>query len=336
MDLIKIACIMLAIALFIGVLTGDRGETSSIPEEIQNQNIGSDAGGVSGTMQAAEENESEVAASPTPAPDPLILEKGESKMAAERTNIEKKVQATARLIEAQGEELFPSFREKGSAWNMDDFCIFIWTINGTQIVCPSDSSSEGKDMRALMDADGKPIGELFIETALSEKGEGWIEYNWQKSGSTAPSPKCTFVKRASFGGQSYLVGADLYVEKYIACKTLEECEYADKPGNIHIAQLLNPQSMDKSLALNYSISHSIIEPGKSIAPHLMKNPEVDYILEGEGLLYIDGIPVELKKDQVIYIPAGSVQTTYNTGNTILKFLVIDQPALSEENMKLLS
>ena len=90
MDLIKIACIMLAIALFIGVLTGDRDETSSIPEEIQNRNIGSDAGGVSGTMLAAEENESEVAASPTPAPDPLILEKGESKMAAERTEYRKK------------------------------------------------------------------------------------------------------------------------------------------------------------------------------------------------------------------------------------------------------
>jgi len=336
MDLIKIACIMLAIALFIGILTsGDRDETSTVPAELQNQNIGSDVGGTSGTMLAEEENESEVSASQTPAPDPLILEKGESKMAVERKNIEKKVQATARLIEAQGEELFPSFREKGSAWYQDDFCIFIWTINGTQVVCPSDTSIEGKNMRGLLDADGKPIGELFIETALSEKGEGWVEYKWQKVGSSETSRKCTFIKRASFGGQSYIVGADLYADKYIACRNLEDCEYADKPGNIRIAQLLNPGSLDKNLDLNYSVAHSIVEPGESIAPHLMKNPEVHYTLEGEGLLYIDGIPVELSKDQVIYIPAGSVQTTYNTGNTTLKFLAIDQPALSEENMEIL-
>ena len=336
MDLIKIACIMLAIALITGFLTGwDRDETSTVSAELQNRNIGSDVGGVSGTMLATEENESEVSISLKPAPDPIILEKGESSMATERKNIEKKVQSTARLIEAQGEELFPKLREKGSAWNQDGFCVFIWTINGIQKVCPQDKSSEGKDMRGLLDAGGKPIGELFIETAMSEKGEGWVEYKWQKADNSEPSRKCAFLKRASFGEQSYIVGADFDVDKYIACRNLEDCKHTDKPGNIHIAELLNPGSRDKNLDLNYSFIHSIIEPEESIAPHLMKNPEVYYILEGEGVLYIDGIPVELRKDQVIYIPAGSVQTIYNTGNTVLKFLVIDQPAWSEKNMKIL-
>jgi mannose-6-phosphate isomerase-like protein (cupin superfamily) len=327
---------MLAIALLTGLLTGwDKDETSDVSAELQNRNIGSNFGGLSGTTLAEEENKSALSPSLRPAPDPIILEKGNSSLAIERKNVEKKVQATARLIETQGEELFPKFREKGSAWYQDDFCIFIWTIDGTQIVCPSDTSNEGKDMKGLVAADENPIGEIFIETALSEKGEGWIEYKLQKSGSSELSTKCTFVKRASFGEQSYIVGVDLDLDKYITCRNLEDCKSTEKPGNIHISELLNPESRDKNLNMNCSIAHSILEPGGSIAPHLMKNPEVYYILEGEGLLYIDGLPVELKKDQIVSIPANSIQTTYNTGNTALEFLVIDEPAWAEKNMQIL-
>ncbi len=336
MDLIKIAGIMLAIALLTGLFTGwDKDETSNVSAELQNRNIGSNFGGVSGNTHAEEENKSALYPSLRPAPDPLILEKGNSSLATERKNVEKKVQATARLIETQGENLFPTFREKGSAWNRDDFCIFIWTIDGTQIVCPRDTGSEGKDMKGLLDSDENPIGEIFIETALSEKGEGWVEYKLQKKGSSELSTKCTFVKRASFGEQAYIIGADLDLNKYITCRNLEDCKSTEKPGNMHVSELFNPESQDKNLNMNCSITLSILELGESIAPHLMKNPEVHYILEGEGLLYIDGLPVELKKDQVVSIPANSIQTTYNTGETALKFLVIDQPAWAEKNMQLL-
>ena len=102
-------------------------------------------------------------------PDSLILAQGESKMATERRDIENKVRATVRLLDARGEELFASFREEESPWNNDDFCVFVWTINGTQLVCPQDKDSEGKDMKGLLDADGKPIGELFIKAAKSER-----------------------------------------------------------------------------------------------------------------------------------------------------------------------
>lgn len=326
MDIIKAACVMLAIAFLTGLLTsvGDRDEVSTLPAELENQNISSDDVGVSGTMLAEEKNESELSASSTSAPDPFILEKGRSKMAIERQKIEKKVQDAAKIIEAQGEELFPEFR---------NFSIFIWTIDGTQIVSPGDINGEGKNMRGLKDADGKPIGELFIKTALSEKGEGWIEYNWQKNGSSTPSRKYTFIKNASIGEQSYIIGSDFDVDRYITCRNLENCEYTDRPGNIRIAQLLNPESQDRNLDLNYSVSHSKIEPGEGIESHSMKNPEVYYILEGEGLLYIDGIPVELSKDQIIYVPADSIQAIYNKGNTTLKLLIIDQPGWSEENLE---
>ena len=337
MDLIKIACIMLAVAFFLGILTsGGKDEMPSVSTRLESENVSSDISGVAGTMEAEEKSEmSELAAVSRPAPDPLIFEKGESKLAGERKNIEKKVRATTRLIEAQGEELFPSLREKGSPWFQEDFCIFVLTGDGTRIVYPSDRSLEGTDIKGLVDADGKPIGELFIETALSEKGEGWIEYRWQERNNSETYSKCTFVKKASSGGKTYIVGADLYLENYIVCRNLEACKYTEEPGNIQIAELLNPVSLDRNLELNCSIAHSIVEPGKNAAPHMVKNPEIYYILEGQGLLYIDGIPFEIRPDQLIYIPTDSIQATYNTGDTALKFLIINQPARSEQSIEVL-
>ncbi len=326
---------MLAVALILGILTcGSHDEPTAVAEELENNTVSDSPSGVTGEAKAAGENITEEQAVMKPAPpDSLTLAKGESEMANERRNIENKVRATVRLLEAQGEKLFPSFREAESPWNDHNFCIFVWTINGTQVVCPQDTGSEGEEMKGLLDADGKPIGELFIETVQSEAGEGWVDYNWKEPGNSEPSRRLTFVKKATFEGRAYIVGSSFYLDDHIICRNLSDCKYLEEPGNIHVAELLNPGNIDKNIDLNYSVAHAVIEPGENNAPHLMRNPEVHYILEGEGILYIDGIPVELHRDQVIYIPAGAVQTTYNTGNITLKFLAINQPGWSEKNTK---
>jgi mannose-6-phosphate isomerase-like protein (cupin superfamily) len=330
MNLMKIACIMLTTALFLGILTsGGENIKSAASKDTGKENIGSDANGRTGTLQS-EEKASKGSDTLKYAPESPILEKGESKMSKERERIENKVNDTVKLIEVQGEGVFPSLKEGESQLSQDGISIFIWTADGTQVVCPSDPKSEGKDMSGLEDADGKLIGKLFIKTAQSEKGEGWIEYRWQEKGSSEPFHKCTFVKKASFGRDSYIVGVDLYLDNYIVCRNLKECKYTGAEGDIQIAELLNSKKLDKKPANNYSISHSVVEPGKNTESHLMKSPEVYYILEGEGWLYIDGIPVELSPDRLIYIPADSIQAIYNTGKTDLKFLIINPSVLSEK------
>lgn len=326
---------MLAVALILGILTcGSHENQAAIAEELENNAVSESASGVTEEALATVENTTAEQAVMKPAPpDSAILAKGESKMATERREIENKVRATVRLLDVQGENLFPSFREAGSPWNDQNFCIFVWTINGTQVVCPQDVGSEGKDMKGLQDADGKPIWELFIKAVQSESGEGWIDYNLKKEGSSETSRMLTFVKKSTYGGQSYIVGSSLHVDEQIICRDLNDCTYLEEPGNIRVVELLNPKNLNQGAGLNYSVAHSIIKPGENIAPHMMKNPEVHYILEGEGVLYIDGIPVELHQDQLIYIPAGAIQTTYNTGNNTLKFLAINQPGWSEENTK---
>jgi mannose-6-phosphate isomerase-like protein (cupin superfamily) len=329
MNLMKIACIMLATALFLGILTsGGENIKSATSKDTGKENIGSDANGRTGTLQS-EEKASKGSDTFKSAPESPILEKGNSKMSKERERIENKVNDTAKLIEVQGDKLFPSFRE-GSQLSQDGIPIFIWTADGTQVVCSSDPNNEGKDMSGLEDADCKPIGKFFVETAEGEKGEGWIEYRRQEKGSSEPFHKCTFVKKASFGRDSYIVGADLYLDNYVVCRNLKECKYADIEGNIQIAELLNSKKLDKKPDHNYSISHSTVKPGENTESHLMTTPEVYYILEGEGFLYIDGVPIELYADKLVYIPADSIQAVYNTGKTDLKFLIINPSVLSEQ------
>jgi hypothetical protein len=54
------------------------------------------------------------------------MEKGGSQLAGERENIESKLKATVRLIEAQEEELFPSMRKEGSPWFLSSLIISVF------------------------------------------------------------------------------------------------------------------------------------------------------------------------------------------------------------------
>ncbi len=123
------------------------------------------------------------------------------------------VNAATNLIAEKGELAFPDLRENNSIWFHNDSYIFVWKTDGIRVVYPPDISGEGQNMINLEDFNGKPIGKLFIETALSEEGEGWVDYYWPKPGETEPSLKNTFIKRASIGNETYLVGSGFYVEE---------------------------------------------------------------------------------------------------------------------------
>lgn len=123
------------------------------------------------------------------------------------------VNAAINLINEKGELAFPEFREHNSDWFHNDSYIFVWKTNGIRIVYPPDVSGEGQNMTELEDFNGKPIGSIFIETALSEEGEGWVDYYWPKPGETEPSLKNTFIKKADIGNVTYLVGSGFYVDE---------------------------------------------------------------------------------------------------------------------------
>jgi signal transduction histidine kinase len=116
------------------------------------------------------------------------------------------------LIEDKGEDAFSEFRQEGTKWFHDDTYVFVWLTDGVRVVYPPDPSGEGKNMSTLLDVTGKAIGRLFIEIALSEEGEGWIDYRWPKPGDTEPSSKQTYIKGVTLDEQTFLVGSGFYVD----------------------------------------------------------------------------------------------------------------------------
>ncbi|BDZ72167.1 cache domain-containing protein [Methanobacterium petrolearium] len=134
----------------------------------------------------------------------LYQQKVESEQKAELVLL---VDKAVQLIDENGEAAFPELRS--SEWVHNDSYVFVWQLDGIRVVYPPDPSGEGKNMTDLVDSDGKPIGKLFIQTA--ENGSGWVEYMWPKPGETAPSLKITYIKKAEYQNQTYLVGSGIYI-----------------------------------------------------------------------------------------------------------------------------
>lgn len=258
-----------------------------------------------------------------------------SELSAQKDYTVLKVREAANLIEEKGEEAFPEFREKNSKWLYDDFYIFVWNINGTRVVYPPDLTGEGQDVSGFTDFNGKPIGKLFIETALSESGEGWISYEWPKPGEAEPSAKYGFIKRATFGEETYFVGSGFYVEDYLFTRDTGNCTFINATG-ISLCELMHPGRVENDPGVNYSIAYVVVDPGEKNLPHRLSNPETYYVLGGNGMIFIDDVPLVLHKGKLVLVPANEIQYIENTGNSSLLLLVIDQPAWKTENEEIVS
>ncbi|MDW7732278.1 MAG: cache domain-containing protein, partial [Methanolobus sp.] len=124
-------------------------------------------------------------------------EENQTGISAQEEYTVSRVNAAIDLMDEKGEQAFPEFRENGSKWFHNDSYVFVWQTDGLRVVYPPDPGGEGQNMSELLDVNGKPIEQLFIGTALSEEGEGWVDYYWPKPGETEASLKHTFIKRAS-------------------------------------------------------------------------------------------------------------------------------------------
>jgi len=118
-------------------------------------------------------------------------------------------------------------------------------------------------------------------------------------------------------------------------RDIKKCDYFKALDNTTICELLHPKNEEGGLKIDYSIAHAILKAGESSLVHKLKNSaEVYYILDGEGIMYIDDESEEVKSGQVIYIPPNSKQHIENTGKGELKFLAIVYPMWNEENEEL--
>ena len=117
----------------------------------------------------------------------------------------------AAKLEKEGEKAFPEFRAKDSQWNERDKYLFVWDLDGKRILHAADSALEGKTVNGTTDALGRPYGKMFLETASSKAGEGWVHYMFPEPEDIFPTWKSSFIKRVTFpSGKEHLVGSGIY------------------------------------------------------------------------------------------------------------------------------
>ncbi len=116
-------------------------------------------------------------------------------------------------------------------------------------------------------------------------------------------------------------------------RNLRTCDEIIAGDETILRELLHPDKSD--LQIHYSLAHATLKSGQSSLPHKLKTSEVYYILEGEGIMYVDDESAKIHSGQAVYVPPNSVQYIQNTENSDLKFLCIVDPAWRPQDEEVL-
>jgi mannose-6-phosphate isomerase-like protein (cupin superfamily) len=116
-------------------------------------------------------------------------------------------------------------------------------------------------------------------------------------------------------------------------RDLNVCEQIVAGDQTILRELLHPGKA--RLQIRYSLAHASVKLGQSSLPHKLKTSEVYYILEGEGMMFVDDETAEVRSGQAVYIPPNSTQHIKNTGTSDLKFLCIVDPAWRPQDEEVL-
>lgn len=98
-------------------------------------------------------------------------------------------------------------------------------------------------------------------------------------------------------------------------------------GGAYSKMLVRPEPTGSKI-LDYRIS--VYQPKAYVKLHRHKIQEqVYHVLDGEGLMEMDGERTVVRKDDVIFIPPGVEHAIYNTGMVDLRFVVVTSPPNDE-------
>lgn len=120
------------------------------------------------------------------------------------------VDRAADLIERQGEQAFQVLHEEASRYNLLGTYVYVFTMDGKTKVDPAYPTDGERSALDYKDA----TGHYFVRDAINRLGKqerAWIMYMWPRPGQAAPSRKLMFARRVEAGGETYLVGSDLYL-----------------------------------------------------------------------------------------------------------------------------
>jgi len=65
-----------------------------------------------------------------------------------------------------------------------------------------------------------------------------------------------------------------------------------------------------------------LEEGGYSPKHTHPWPHINYMIEGKGVLFLNGAETEVEAGSFAYVPAGELHQFKNTGNTMFRFICI--------------
>ena len=108
-----------------------------------------------------------------------------------------------------------------------------------------------------------------------------------------------------------------------------EITYVDGNEGTKIKQYFHPHNTLNGV--RFSLAQVTIKQGKRSLRHKLQSSEIYYILEGTGVMMINGESFTVGRDDSIYVPPMSEQFIENTGEVDLRFLCIVDPAWKTED-----
>ena len=115
-------------------------------------------------------------------------------------------------------------------------------------------------------------------------------------------------------------------------KLEDRAEFIAGDGTI-LREILRPD--EPSETIRYSLAHARLPSTQASQQHRLSSTEVYYILEGTGIMQIDGERQVVGPGDCIYIPPSAVQHIENNGSADLVFLCIVDPAWRKEDEEVL-
>jgi len=109
-------------------------------------------------------------------------------------------------------------------------------------------------------------------------------------------------------------------------RSVSEVPWDELPG--HLGGAYSKMLVRPEVCGSKHIDHRIscYQPRAHVAPHAHKAQEqVYHVIEGEGLVELDGRKQVVRKHDVVFVPPGVVHSLHNTGLTDLIFLVVTSP-----------
>ena len=116
-------------------------------------------------------------------------------------------------------------------------------------------------------------------------------------------------------------------------RELLDCDEIAAGDNCMLREILHPDKED--LQLRYSLAHAVVRPGDTTWEHRLRTSEVYYIMEGEGIMHINGESAPVRAGSTVYIPPLARQCITNPGRIDLKFICIVDPAWRREDEEVL-